>query len=65
MQMILVTGVYSPISISGGSTNAVWIHYRHQGGASNRLSILEFYVNRCMKNLLISYTYAYNATIIM
>ena len=51
------SGVYSPISISGGSTN--FVTFRHQGGASNRLSIF-IYVNNVEKFVLVTYTYDLN-----
>ena len=51
------SGVYSPISISGGSTN--FVTFRHQGGASNRLSIF-IYVNNVEKFVFVTTVYDLN-----
>ena len=50
-------GKYSPISISGGTTN--FVTFRHQGGVSNRLSIF-IYVNNVEKFVLITSAYNLN-----
>ena len=51
------SGKFSPISISGGSTN--FITFRHQGGVINRLSIF-IYVNNVEKFVFLTTVYDLN-----
>ena len=51
------SGKYSPISISGGTTN--FVTFRHQGGVSNRLSIF-IYVNNVEKFVFVTSAYNLN-----
>ena len=51
------SGKYSPISITGGSTN--FVTFRHQGGVNNRLSIF-IYVNNVEKFVVLTTAYDLN-----